>query len=258
LGNGDCLSGSDLIDFVQNKMTMSSYYQPLVIKSLVECGGSMSADDLARVLLLEDRFATGNALRTLMRWPKRTLEKHGIVRYQRAGRSFELLVRFEDARQRERVLQICEQAVRGWQKREATSAASRFFAVIDRANGRCEACGIPGSIRQLDVDHVVPKAHARKGKIRLPDGSEASVDDVRNLQALCERCNRGKRDTSTQDFRLSPERLAETIASVLERARELDLDVGRILSMAAESRGSGQSAVGAIGHRFGHQFPQTR
>ena len=42
--------------------------------------------------------------------------------------------------------------------------------------------------RALEVDHIVPRNHG---------GS----DDLSNLQALCFRCNAGKRDTDTNDFR---------------------------------------------------------
>ena len=33
------LSGGELLEFVTTRMTMSSYYQPLVIRSLIEAGG---------------------------------------------------------------------------------------------------------------------------------------------------------------------------------------------------------------------------
>lgn len=48
-------------------MTMSSYYQPLVIKSLIESGGRQIAEDLARILLLEDQTTRDRALRILKR-----------------------------------------------------------------------------------------------------------------------------------------------------------------------------------------------
>jgi hypothetical protein len=53
---------------------------------------------------------------------------------------------------------------------------------------RCECCGAHEHQRALEVDHIIPKNHG---------GS----DDISNLQALCFRCNAGKRDTDTTDFR---------------------------------------------------------
>jgi hypothetical protein len=52
--------------------------------------------------------------------------------------------------------------------------------VLTRAKGRCECCCAHEHQRALEVDHIVPRNHA---------GS----DDLSNLQALCFRCNAGKR-----------------------------------------------------------------
>jgi hypothetical protein len=108
---------------------------------------------------------------------------------------------------------------------------------------------VPGHIRPIDVDHIIPKAKAKHGKV-LFEGSMIPVDDLRNLQALCTRCNRGKRDTSTTSFGLTEARLVETISWVLDRARELDLDPASILSQAAaasqkSASGSGQENPGS-------------
>jgi ATP adenylyltransferase len=40
----------------------------------------------------------------------------------------------------------------------------------------------------LEVDHIIPK-------------NQGGSDDISNLQALCFRCNAGKRDTDRTDFR---------------------------------------------------------
>ncbi|MCT0206487.1 HNH endonuclease [Synechococcus sp. CS-1332] len=49
------------------------------------------------------------------------------------------------------------------------------------AQGRCECCSAHEHQRDLEVDHIIPKNHG---------GSDA----ISNLQALCFRCNAGKRD----------------------------------------------------------------
>ena len=61
------------------------------------------------------------------------------------------------------------------------------YRVLTRARGRCEYCGAHEHQRALDVNHIVPKNHC---------GS----DDLSNLQALCFRCNAGKRDTDSTGF----------------------------------------------------------
>jgi 5-methylcytosine-specific restriction endonuclease McrA len=221
--------GSHLLVFVRERMTMSSYYQPLVIRSLIEAGGRLRAEDLAKRLLVEDRFAVAKALRTLMRWPRATLRKHGIVEYDRKSREFELLASFSANHERDAVMAACTAAIANWQQREAPRIASRNFRVIEAAGGRCQACGVPGSIRPIDVDHVVPRSHAVKGIVTLSDGTRVALDDERNLQALCSRCNRGKRDASTFDFRPSLERMTETIGLVLRDARRLGYDADELI-----------------------------
>lgn len=221
----DNYSGDRLLTFVRDEMSMSSYYQPLIIGALLRGGGRLSRTDLVRVLLEADRFAVESADKTLMRWPKRTLERRGIAFYDRDDRSFVLPVVVHSSDQHAQILELCDRAVNLWKRRETKRGASRFFAVIERAGGRCEACGVPGSERPLDIDHIVPQARSVRGKVRLPSGVICDVDDVENLQALCERCNRGKRDQSTLDFRPSLARLGETIDLVVQRCEKLGYSV---------------------------------
>ncbi|MCT0206492.1 HNH endonuclease [Synechococcus sp. CS-1332] len=55
------------------------------------------------------------------------------------------------------------------------------FRVHRCARGRCECCGAHEHQRALEVDHIVPK-------------NQGGSDAISNLQALCFRCNAGKRD----------------------------------------------------------------
>ncbi|MCP9784948.1 HNH endonuclease [Cyanobium sp. N5-Cardenillas] len=50
-----------------------------------------------------------------------------------------------------------------------------------RARGRCECCGAHEHQRTLQVDHNIPR-------------NQGGSDAISNLQALCFRCNAGKRD----------------------------------------------------------------
>ncbi|WP_221629684.1 MULTISPECIES: HNH endonuclease [unclassified Synechococcus] len=51
---------------------------------------------------------------------------------------------------------------------------------LTRARGRCECCGAHEHQRALEVDHIIPK-------------NQGSSNAISNLQALCFRCNAGKR-----------------------------------------------------------------
>ena len=55
------------------------------------------------------------------------------------------------------------------------------YRVLTRARGRCEYCGAHEHQRALGVDHIIPR-------------NQGGSDAISNLQALCFRCNAGKRD----------------------------------------------------------------
>ena len=62
------------------------------------------------------------------------------------------------------------------------------YRVLTRVRGRCECCGAHEHQRALEVDHIVPR-------------NQGGTGDLTNLQALCFRCNAGKRDIDSTDFR---------------------------------------------------------
>ena len=71
--------------------------------------------------------------------------------------------------------------------RTAISGSIRY-RVFTRAKGRCECCGAHEHQAALEVDHIIPK-------------NLGGSDDISNFQALCFRCNAGKRDSDSTDFR---------------------------------------------------------
>ncbi|TVS01244.1 MAG: HNH endonuclease [Cyanobium sp. PLM2.Bin73] len=66
------------------------------------------------------------------------------------------------------------------QRHRTPISGSIKVRVLTRARGRRECCGSHEHQRVLEVDHIVPRSHG---------GS----DYLNNLQALCFRCNAGKR-----------------------------------------------------------------
>jgi ATP adenylyltransferase len=65
------------------------------------------------------------------------------------------------------------------------------FLVLKAAGGQCQLCGISSKEQPIDVDHIIPRS--RGGKTELA-----------NLQALCSKCNRPKRNQDETDFRSWP------------------------------------------------------
>jgi 5-methylcytosine-specific restriction endonuclease McrA len=234
----ELLEASELLDFVNRRMRMTGYYQPVVIAELVKADRlALGRDELATKVLLADPSTLERAVRVLMRWPKQTLERHGITSYDKSTKRFHLLADLPKEADRQAVLDACARRLEAWTLKEAPQMASARFAAIEAAGGRCQACGVVGSVRPLDIDHVVPYSTAKRGHVIHPTLGRVPVHSVSNLQVLCSKCNRGKRDASTYDFRPSEERLVETIRLTLELADRYGFDRGRITQQAALGKG---------------------
>ncbi len=207
----------NLLDFVRNHMKMTDYYQPVVIKTLLEHGGRAPRDVLAVDLLLGDPDTLPNARKTLQRWPWQTLRKRGVV--ERAPSSSDwLLTAAYDASEIPQIIAACDLALSNWAKRFPQKKSAQRIALISKAEGACEACGARPPKVSLDIDHIIPKSRAKNGSVRLGSGELIHIDDERNLQVLCAPCNRGKRDQGDFDFRPSEARLATAIAATLDIA----------------------------------------
>ena len=136
--------------------------------------------------------------KVLMRWPRATLTKHGVVNYDRKQKAFSLCYDVGDEAAMAKARSICEQKITEWierkAKRDPTGGvdASTRYRVLKAARGRCELCGISSTLSPIDIDHIVPRNHADKHGFVIKDGISMPLDDQRNLQALCIRCNRAK------------------------------------------------------------------
>ena len=215
----------ELIDFLKNKMSMSEVYQPAIILHLLETGGSASKVELARTLSGYDRSVQEYYEGILMRWPKITLTKHNVVIYDRKRRAFILNFELADPSLVEEAKRICEIKMREWIEKQARKSdlpvveASTRYRVLKAAKGKCELCGISAKISPVEIDHIVPRNRADKHGFIVKYGVRMRVDDERNLQALCFRCNRAKRDTDSTDFRMPQQKLVrDRIPEIIEQS----------------------------------------
>lgn len=197
----------DLIDFLDGTMSMTDIYQPAIILHLLERDGRASKADLARTLSGYDEGVQTYYEKIVMRWPKITLTKHNIVTYESKAKIFHLNFTLDDHDLITSAKRICEEKIREWiEKRplrdnSSTQDPSRRYRVLKAARGKCELCGISAKIAPIDIDHIIPRSLADKHGYVLKDNLLIPLDDERNLQALCYRCNRAKRDLDTTDFR---------------------------------------------------------
>jgi diadenosine tetraphosphate (Ap4A) HIT family hydrolase len=180
-------------------MQMSHIYQPLMLLELLGRHSPAPAQDVARRILGEDVTQIVYYTERVKRMVGKVLTGNGITTY--ANGAYRLIGADElSDLERDELQQLCRQrldsfrAQRGEEvfahrsRNRTAISGSIKYQVLTRARGRCECCGAHEHQRALEVDHIVPKNHG---------GS----DDISNLQALCFRCNAGKRDTDTTDFR---------------------------------------------------------
>ena len=221
--NPKVLTIDELFDFLNNKMSMTANYQPVIIRELLKRSGTASVDELLKSLMIEDQLLIIKWRKILMNWPKKTLSNRKIVAYNKTKKEFELLVQLSDQQRIDELIKICTKKIMSFDTPVIRREAALRFQLLERAHGRCQACGISSFKCPLDIDHIVPRAEAERkrgiwhGKVPNRKRALIDIDDIENLQVLCEKCNRGKRDQGKfHDFRPSKISLIESGSAMVE------------------------------------------
>lgn len=188
----------ELRDFITSTMRMSHIYQPLLIKSLIESGGVSTVRQLATNFLVSDESQLLFYEKRLKEMPIRVLSKHGII--SRDGELISLNVKKLTLEQKAELKKLCEQKIqeyiasRGlsiWDYRlldDSPASDELRLILLREAKGRCALCGATKNERPLDIDHIIPR-------------SQGGKTIYENLQVLCSKCNRTKRDKDDKDYR---------------------------------------------------------
>jgi ATP adenylyltransferase len=195
---GAYVTFNELVEFIEQKMAMSHVYQPALIRALISAGGSATLRQLAQAFLCEDESQLIYYEKRIKEMPVKVLRKHGVITVE--GQLVSLAIPPLTIEQRARIRIACEQRLQAFvQKRglaiwdyrlledDPVPDSLRFLA-LKAAEGRCQLCGATKNQRPLDVDHIIPRN--RGGK-----------NELANLQVLCSKCNRSKRDKDETDFR---------------------------------------------------------
>jgi diadenosine tetraphosphate (Ap4A) HIT family hydrolase len=179
-------------------MRMSHIYQPLLIKGLIEAGGTSTIRQMALTFLTQDESQILYYEDILKKMPIKVLSKHGVI--ARNGDLVELQTKKLSFEQKAELKKICEEklqqyiASRGlsiWDYRLLDTEPvpdSLRYRVLKDAKGRCALCGVTKNESPLDVDHIIPR-------------SKGGKTVYENLQILCAKCNRSKRNKDDTDFR---------------------------------------------------------
>lgn len=186
---------------------MSHIYQPVMIWTLLNNGGSASIKEIAREIAGYDQAMLEYYEERVKTMVGRVLTKNEIaIRPKEDKQTYELVAKYSPE-ETEELKQLCEEKISEYiEKRKIDIWGHRRnsrrpvpgsvrYQVLVNAHHRCELCGVDASLRALEVDHIIPK-------------SLGGPDEIDNYQALCYKCNTNKGNRSEVDLR----RLSEDYA----------------------------------------------
>ncbi len=188
----------ELMDFLEHRMTMQHIYQPLLIRSLVDAGGSATIRQLAVAFLDQDESQLVFYEKKIKDMPLKVLRRHGGV--ASSGNLVELTTGRLSFEEKAQIRMICDRKLqeyilkRGlgiWDYRMLETEpvpGSLRNRVLAESGGRCALCGATNREQPLDVDHIKPR-------------SKGGKNEYANLQVLCSKCNRAKGNKEDTDYR---------------------------------------------------------
>lgn len=188
----------ELSDFIEKRMKMSHIYQPLLIKALIDAGGSATLRQIALNFLVQDESQILYYEDRIKNMPVPVLKRHGVV--DREKNLVTLALEKLTFEQKAHLKMLCERKMQEFVKKKGLAIwdyrmldtepipDSIRYQVLMESGGRCALCGATKNERPLDVDHIKPRS---KGGMTVRE----------NLQVLCAKCNRSKGNKDDTDFR---------------------------------------------------------
>ena len=171
-----------LADFIENRMRLSHIYQPLLIKSLVEAGGSATLRQLALDFLSQDESQLLYYEKKIKEMPLKVLLKREVLK--REGNLVTLNAPKLTYEQKATLKMLCEKRLQEYVQKKGLGIwdyrlldtepvpDSIRYNVLKESGGRCALCGTTMKERPLDIDHIIPRS--RGGK--TVKGNLASLD----------------------------------------------------------------------------------
>lgn len=214
--------------YIREQMRMSHVYQPVMLRVLLENGGTASKEDVAKALLSYDRSQVEYYEIRTKNMVGKVLTQNGVIEPIKDGRritGYRLAAGHLTTEETGALVDLCQQRLtdyitqRGdgiWGHRSIADGyvpGSVRYEVLKRAKYRCELCGAHEEHAALHVDHILPRA-------------KGGSDDLSNFQALCVTCNTNKRDRDDTDFR----GVLETYTDREPDCLFCGIDTGRIIA----------------------------
>jgi ATP adenylyltransferase len=134
-------------------MRMSHLYQPLMLRTLIDKGGTASLHDIASAFLTHDE----SQIEITERMP--VLTRHQLV--ERDGDGYRLIpdVQQLSRQERDRLLRLCDEALETYTGRRGRNlydhrrialgdiSGTARYEVLKRAGFRCDLCGISATVQ---------------------------------------------------------------------------------------------------------------
>jgi 5-methylcytosine-specific restriction endonuclease McrA len=95
--------------------------------------------------------------------------------------------------------------------------------VYDKYGGKCAYCGNDIEYKYFQVDHIIPKESFDTYKYKL----DYKVNDFKNLNPSCRRCNHYKRSYMLEEFRHLMKTIHERIST--QYINKVAIDYGVII-----------------------------
>ena len=99
----------------KKKMQMAHIYQPVMIKTLLQNCNSATADQIAKKINELDESNLSIFRNNVRDMPGRVLSSHGIV--ERDGNTYTLQIEDLSDTQREKLIELCDYAVKAYEKK---------------------------------------------------------------------------------------------------------------------------------------------
>jgi ATP adenylyltransferase len=209
------MHADQLLHFIQNEMSMTHIYQPLIIRVLVESGGAATVRQLATEIAKSNEVDLQFYERVVKRYPKKALADRKLPVVEVQGDLWKLTGKKLTFKERMQIRTTCDEKMgeflskRGedaWFYQRSDVPSSTAYQVIARSKGVCEACGLgAGPGVRLEVDHIEPQ--------KPLTGKTAGKSALENLQALCRSCNAAKSNKDSTDYR-PPAKVANILKSI--------------------------------------------
>lgn len=186
----------ELKDFIENKMSMSHIYQPVLIKTLLDSDGISTTRNIGIEMLKHDDSQKDYYEKRVKGMPVPVLLKHNIISKDKNIISLNVQSLSQDEKQK--LISICDMKLNEFKEmrpdifdhrgQDGPVKNSLRYKVLKNSNFRCELCGATNKDRPLDVDHIIPV-------------TKNGPTEESNLQVLCSKCNRSKGNKDDTDFR---------------------------------------------------------